>query len=105
MGLFDFFRGANINDGIQQFKDTDGSILVDVRGTAEFRQGHIPGSINVPLQNLEDIEDYADKDTPIFVYCLSGARSGRATSTLVGMGYEKVTNIGGIASYKGEIER
>lgn len=105
MGLFDFFRGTNINDGIQQFKDTEGALLIDVRGDGEFRQGHIPESVNIPLQRLKDIKKYANKDTPLFLYCLSGARSGRAVNTLVGMGYKAVTNIGGIASYKGEIER
>ncbi|MDY2960039.1 MAG: rhodanese-like domain-containing protein [Hornefia sp.] len=105
MGLFSFLRGANINDGVQQFDDTEGAVLVDVRDKDEYRQGHIPGSVNVPLQSLTNIKKYAGKDTPLFVYCLSGARSGRAVGMLVDMGYKTVTNIGGIASYRGEIER
>lgn len=44
-------------------------------------------------------------DTPLFVYCHSGARSREAVSMLERMGYQQVKNIGGITAYKGEVER
>ena len=47
----------------------------------------------------------AEKDTPIFVYCRSGARSAQAVKALAQMGYINVKNIGGIAAYTGKVER
>ena len=46
-----------------------------------------------------------DKNTPVFVYCLSGGRSAQAANKLKQMGFTEVNNIGGINSYKGVIER
>ena len=46
-----------------------------------------------------------DKAAPLFVYCLSGARSRMAVAQLQQMGYAKVTNLGGINSYRGKVER
>ena len=45
------------------------------------------------------------KDTPLFVYCHSGARSSQAVRLLARMGYTKIKNIGGIAAYTGKVER
>jgi len=49
--------------------------------------------------------DYAGKETPLFVYCYSGARSGQAVHVLRRMGYVNVKNIGGIATWTGAVER
>ena len=46
-----------------------------------------------------------NKDTPLFVYCHSGARSSQAVGQLARMGYTRVKNIGGIAAYQGKVER
>ena len=105
MGFFDRFRAPDINAGVQQFKSTPHAMLVDVREADEYAQGRIPGSINIPLSRLRDIEsEIDDYDTPLFVYCLSGGRSARATAALVSMGYTAVNNIGGISAYNGKVE-
>lgn len=104
MGLFDFLKHTDINQGVEQFRQTDGAVLVDVRTPEEYRDGHVPGSINVPLQQIEDIElEVAEKNTPLYVYCRSGARSRQATALLKEMGYEDVHNIGGILDYQGKV--
>lgn len=106
MGFFDRFRAPDINAGVQQFKSTPGAALIDVREEDEYAEGRIPGSINIPLSRLRDIENEVDSlNTPIFVYCLSGGRSASATAALVDMGYTTVSNIGGISAYKGKVER
>lgn len=106
MGFFDRFRAPDINSGVQQFKSTPGAALIDVREEDEFAEGRIPDSINIPLSRLCDIESVIDdRETPLFVYCLSGGRSAKATAALVGMGYTAVNNIGGISAYKGKVER
>lgn len=82
-------------------------VLLDVRNTDEYRQGHIKGSINVPLHLVPVTlnEKVPDKKARIFVYCLSGGRSGQASQWMAQNGYENVTNIGGITSWSGPIER
>ena len=106
MGFFDFFKGPDINQGVKEFQDTSGGVLLDVRTPDEYRQGHIPGSKNVPLQSISKVAGMIDnKSTPIFVHCLSGARSRQAAAILKQMGYTNVKNIGGISAYAGKVER
>ena len=105
MGFFSFLRGPDIHAGLAQFEATPGAVLLDVRTPQEYAQGHIPGSRNLPLQELDGIgQAVPDRATPLFVYCLSGARSRQAAAMLGRMGYTGVTNIGGISGYRGEWE-
>lgn len=106
MGFLDFFRQADINQGVKDYRATPGGVLLDVRTPQEYREGRIPGSQNLPLQGLNRVEVVVkDKTAPLFVYCHSGARSGQAAHMLQRMGYSNVRNIGGIAAYTGQIER
>ena len=105
MGIFDFFKQPDINQGVQEYKNAAGAVLLDVRTPQEYREGHIPGSQNVPLQQLDKVEEITEnKDTVLYVYCRSGARSRQAVSLLKHMGYTNVRNIGGIAAYSGKVE-
>ena len=106
MGFFDFLKGPDINQGVKEYSTTDGAVLLDVRTPDEYRQGHIPGSKNVPLQSINKVTGVIDnKATPIFVHCPSGARSRQASAILQQMGYTNVKNIGGISAYAGKVER
>ena len=106
MGFFDFLKQPDINKGVADFRNTEGATLVDVRTPQEYREGHIPGSKNVPLQTIDKIGFVADnKNVPMFVYCYSGGRSRQAVSMLQHMGYTNVQNIGGITAYSGKVER
>lgn len=106
MRLFDFLKGPDINQGVKEYSTSDGAVLLDVRTPDEYRQGHIPGSKNVPLQSISKVAGMIDNNsTPIFVHCLSGARSRQAAAILKQMGYINVKNIGGISAYAGKVER
>ena len=105
MGIFDFFKQPDINQGVQEYTNATGAVLLDVRSPQEYREGHIPGSQNVPLQQLDKVEEMTEnEDTVLYVYCHSGARSRQAVSLLQAMGYTNVHNIGGIAAYSGKVE-
>ena len=105
MGIFDFLRSGDINEGLKRFRETADAVLLDVRTRQEYAAGHIPGSINLPMEQLEAADDVIpDLHTPIFVYCLSGARSARALAILKEMGYHEISNIGGIGSSRGKLE-
>ena len=106
MGFFDFLKDPDINQGIKEYNVTDGAVLLDVRTPDEYRQGHIPGSKNVPLQSIDKVTVMINnKATPIFVHCLSGARSRQAAAILQQMDYTNVKNIGGFSAYAGKVER
>ena len=105
MGFFDFLKGPDIDQGVKEFRETPGAVLLDVRTPQEYREGHIPGSVNIPLQSLSGENPLSiHKDAPLYVYCHSGARSGQAVRMLARMGYANVKNIGGIAAYTGKVE-
>ena len=106
MAMFDFLTRSPIHQGLQRYEATPGGVLLDVRSPQEYRQGHIPGSENIPLQDIESLLWLReDRKTPLFVYCYSGARSGQAAAVLKELGYQNVSNIGGIAAYKGKVVR
>ena len=106
MGFFDFLKQPDVNQGVANYYNTPGAVLLDVRTPQEYSEGHIPGGKNVPLQTLDKVRSVVEnKDTELFVYCYSGARSRQAASALGQMGYTNVTNIGGIAVYQGKVER
>ena len=91
MGFLDLFARRDINAGVTQYQADPKGVLLDVRTREEYAQGHIPGSRTLP-----------DRSTPLYVYCYSGARSGQAVAALKRMGYDHVTNIGGIQTYRGK---
>ena len=65
--------------------------LVDVLSEESYKEGHIPGAINIPLGNLESLaERYLDRKDTIVVYCgsYSCQASTKATKKLLEMGYE-----------------
>ena len=103
MGILDMFKKTDINTEVENMKSIEGAILLDVRNEDEYKDGHIPGSINIPLGVISNVENtITDHNTPVFVYCLRGSRSAQAVSKMKNMGYSNVKSIGGIASYKGE---
>ena len=106
MGFLDFLMGPDINEGLKEFREREGAVLLDVRSHDEYVLGHVPGSLHIPLDSIERIKaEVPDLSTPIYAYCLSGARSSSAVSRLKAMGYAEVHNIGGINRYRGKPER
>ena len=71
---------------LKQYLNQENAILIDVRQPDEFEKGRIPGARNVPSQKLRDFSlEVADRDTPVYLYCLSGGRSLRAATALKGV--------------------
>jgi phage shock protein E len=71
--------------------------VVDVRTPGEYLDGHYPGAINIPLNELtERLDEFKEMKQPIIAYCRSGARSGMAVSVLKQNGFNEVYNGGGL---------
>lgn len=78
---------------ITAFKDamtTANALVIDVRETGEYAEGHIEGAINIPLRTLSDNLDKIPTDRQVFVYCKSGHRAALAGSALHMLGYDNV---------------
>ena len=104
IGFFDFLKQPDLYDGLARCRTANG-ILLDVREADEFAAGHIPGSVSLPLSEIDTAEtQFPDHDTPLFAYCLVGSRSKRAAARLRRLGY-KAESIGGIRDYKEALER
>ena len=81
--------------------------VVDVRSPGEFAAGHIEGAVNLPLDRLA--QDAAtllpDKQAPLMLCCVSGARSGLGVQLLRQQGYENAVNGGGVGSVAMQLGR
>lgn len=81
----------------------NGAKILDVRSRAEYASGHIKGSINVPLNELNKIPKNIKPDNTVITCCASGMRSAAAKSQLKAMGFTSVFNGGGWMSLNQKI--
>lgn len=96
---------SDINEMVVKAREQKDAVLLDVRTREEYAGGHISGSVILPLDKIDSVRTIIHKkDTPLYVYCHSGSRSGRACKQLRAMGYKGAVNIGGICSWRGEIK-
>ena len=94
--------GLSANDAVSLI-NREKAVVVDVCEPAEFAAGHIVGSKNIPLADLQAKLAAAakNKGLPLILVCQSGARSARAMATAKTLGYEQVHSLGGgLAGWK-----
>ena len=98
------YKQVSMEEGIELMEADSDYILLDVRRTDEFEEGHIHGAINIPNESIgtEEIAQLSDKEQTIYVYCRSGNRSKQASQKLVDLGSTNVIEFGGIIDYSGE---
>ena len=80
-----------------------GAQIIDVRTKAEYQQGHVKGSINIPLNNLSNHFSKPKKEKPIITCCASGMRSAQGKNILKSNGFTEVHNGGGWMSLQNKI--
>lgn len=75
-----------------------GAVIIDVRSPSEYQSRHVPGAINLPLDELHDriAAKVPDKTTPLLLHCLSGGRSALAKRILKQAGYPNTFNLGSL---------
>jgi hydroxyacylglutathione hydrolase len=82
--------------------DADGALqILDVREEAEWRKGHIPGSLHAPYHDLDELPPQLDPARPIAAICSSGTRSATAASLLKAQGAAEVLHVvdGGVPQW------
>ena len=76
-------------------------LLLDVRTRGEFEQGHLPGAMHIPIneipRRIDELRPYRDR--PILVYCRTDNRSSMARRYLVSQGYSVSFVRGGVVSW------
>lgn len=99
-----------VREGISSISQADANaliesgrcVLVDVRERAEFRNLHITGALNLPVDDI-NAETAArvlpDRDAVIVLYCLAGMRAASAAVKLSQLGYRRLLNMGGISHW------
>jgi rhodanese-related sulfurtransferase len=110
MGYYEELPSIDINEHLEDMEKLGNVVLVDVRTPEEYREGHVPGAINIEAKRcgrsgrsyVESI--LPDKTARIYMYCYSGARSGMTAAFLRQMGYDRAENIGGYEGYTGPVE-
>jgi rhodanese-related sulfurtransferase len=73
---------------------------VDVRTAVEFATGHLPGAVNIPLDQLgARAGELRSEQRPVVVYCASGTRSSQAKRILARAGVAEVHDLGGMGRW------
>jgi phage shock protein E len=95
VAYFMFVKGGDVSSAEARQLVQAGARLVDVRTPDEFAAGHIPGAVNIPVQQLDArMSELQPKDTAVVVYCRSGHRSGNAARMLKNAGFNAVRDLG-----------
>jgi phage shock protein E len=100
VGYFLFMKGGDTTGAYARQLVQAGARLVDVRTPGEFAAGHLPGAVNIPLQQLDDrLAELEPKGSPVVLYCRSGHRSGNAARTLKSAGFAAVHDLGSMSRW------
>ncbi len=76
-------------------KEKEGAIIIDVRSSQEYEEGHLNGAISLPEYEIKQKakKEIPNKQNEIIVYCSTGHRSKKAQQELWEMGYGNVYNL------------
>ena len=99
------------NIDAQQFKNktehAENTLILDVRTPQEYHEGHIPGAVNINIQDpafMDKLDELKD-DKTYLVYCRSGVRSAKACQMMGSQGFNDLYNLeGGILEWTGRVE-
>jgi len=105
-GRFAPVKGLRNLEAARFREESRGGRVVDVREPFEYRRGHIPGAVNIPLGQLRSRISEIPNDVPVFLYCHSGMRSRQAGRILLRHGYRQVAHLkGGMAAWDGPLAK
>lgn len=85
---------------LDEIRDRDDVVVLDVREDWEFQSGHVPGAQWIPLGQLASRLNEVPKDKTVVAVCRSGNRSGQATTLLRQQGFNAHNMQGGMISWE-----
>ena len=95
-------RDINVAELKTELEKDDAPVVVDVRTPAEFASGHVPGALNIPLDELMERTSDLPEGDETFIICQSGGRSSRAADMLAASGRNAVNIKGGTLAWLAE---
>jgi hydroxyacylglutathione hydrolase len=96
---------VSVDEALQLWQNKEAT-LIDIRTPAEYRDGHIPGVVNIPLDELEKRLSEIPKDKKVVLICRTGNRSAQGTKMLRSKGFANVFNsTGGMSTWKGPVTK
>ena len=98
-------ESLNASEFSKKISETHDAKIIDVRTPEEFEKGHLINALNYDWNgnNFDSEISSLDKSKPVFVYCLSGGRSGSAASKMRSDGFKEVYELeGGIIKWRAE---
>lgn len=93
-----FYRNQQNEINFTELKEmvSKGAILIDVRSPQEFREGHLPGAINIPEYEIKRVRNEIPKlNQQIILYCQYGGRSRDAYNQMKRIGYSNLYTLRG----------
>jgi rhodanese-related sulfurtransferase len=96
--MFSFLRRSTPQVSVTELDEllqADSAHLLDVREDWEYRRGHVPGAIHVPLGQLPQRLESLPRDRRLIVICQTGRRSLGATDLLLAKGFAEVASVSG----------
>lgn len=95
-------------EDLKKLKQEKDVIIVDVRSSLEFNEGHIKDAVNIPIGSIDNADDIKEllpnKDAFYVIYCQSGNRSKTVTEMLIDAGYKNTYDFGSIENWKDTLE-
>lgn len=99
------YKNQITNEELEQKLNEQNVVILDVRETEEYALEHIPGSVLIPLGQLEERCNELSKDSEIYIICRSGGRSNEACHILQANGFTQVFNVvPGMINWHGAID-
>jgi len=99
------YKTQTSDEVVQRLKQGEQLAIVDVRELDEWQSGHIPGIKHIPLSEFVERVGEIDNKQETIIVCRSGGRSGRACEYLAQFGYNVVNMLGGMESWRGDVEQ
>lgn len=94
--------GAIAARQLDDYRDRDNCIIIDLRSEADYNKFHVGGAINIPTEKIWDNPSIFNLDTIYVLYCERGGKSTSIARDLAKYGYHAISVIGGIDAYKGK---
>lgn len=100
MGIFSRTKEITLNQAINITRTTEGTALVDIRDKETFKKDHVPGAVNVPLDNISTVHNrIPDKETTIYVYGDYQTRPSKSIKLFRKEGYTHLVRAGCIEDH------
>jgi rhodanese-related sulfurtransferase len=96
-----YITAADLNMKIAEGEDMT---ILSVRSAEQYAKGHIPGAINIGMDNLASNLNKLDPDNPVYVYCYTGHNAGQAAAVLQMLGYDAYSLKFGMCSWSSDPE-